>query len=150
MKQRGDTTVIAIGIGNATDPQELSNIASLKGANDSQVYQVGDYDALQTLNSLVAYVACGGTRCLPSHTLQYFTCKLHKMSLAIGSLVCVCDDFNDFFKPMKQSSVGYIIFNVFLKEFIVLVIYNCKNKFIYSQHSLVFFIADGFVHLCGQ
>ena len=77
LKQRGDTTVIAIGIGNATDPKELSNIASDKGANNSQVYQVGDYDALQTLNSLVAYVACGGT-CFFLFYVNFLIIKQHK------------------------------------------------------------------------
>ena len=52
--------MIAIGIGNATDYTELTNIASSTAGNRSYVYQVGDYEALQTLNEKVAYVACGG------------------------------------------------------------------------------------------
>ena len=59
VKQDGNT-VIAIGIGNATDMKELTNIASRTVGNKSLVYQVGDYEALQTLDSVVAHVACEG------------------------------------------------------------------------------------------
>ena len=59
MKQDG-RTIIAIGVGNATALKELENIASTTAENKSLVYQVGDYKALKTLNSVVAHVACQG------------------------------------------------------------------------------------------
>ena len=40
--------------------KELTNIASRTVGNKSLVYQVGDYEALQTLDSVVAHVACEG------------------------------------------------------------------------------------------
>ncbi|KAL4227529.1 von Willebrand factor (vWF) type A domain [Mactra antiquata] len=53
-------TIIAIGVGNSTDQEELNNIATFDVLNNRNlVYQVGDFAALETLNNTVATVACG-------------------------------------------------------------------------------------------
>ena len=54
--------MIAIGVGNATDFGELTDIASENpDTNKTMVYQVGSVQALQTLDRVVAHVACKGT-----------------------------------------------------------------------------------------
>lgn len=59
-KQNGNITIIAIGIGNETDVDELRDIATKDQASgQSLIYQVGDFEALKTLNKVVATVACG-------------------------------------------------------------------------------------------
>jgi len=77
LKEDGDV-LIAIGVGNETNSEELGAIASLDHVTgDSAVFQVGSFQALQTLNKTVAYKTCsavvgftptpGGTT-LPSTT----------------------------------------------------------------------------------
>ncbi|XP_060583327.1 collagen alpha-1(XII) chain-like [Ruditapes philippinarum] len=59
-KQSGNITIIAIGVGNGTDVNELTAIATLdQNSNRSLIYEVGSFEALQTLNTVVATVACG-------------------------------------------------------------------------------------------
>ena len=48
--------MFSIGIGNQTSSEELQAIASSPGF----VFQVGDYQTLFTLDSVVAHRACGG------------------------------------------------------------------------------------------
>ncbi|XP_052797297.1 collagen alpha-4(VI) chain-like [Mya arenaria] len=58
-KESDNVTLIAIGIGNETDSDELEGLASTDNMNKSLVYQVGDFEALKTLEKVVATVACG-------------------------------------------------------------------------------------------
>ncbi|KAH3830568.1 collagen alpha-1(XII) chain-like [Dreissena polymorpha] len=59
LKASGNVTIIAIGIGNETDDAELRSIATTDAFNNSQVYHAENFNALQTLNNIVATVACG-------------------------------------------------------------------------------------------
>ena len=59
-KQSGNITIIAIGVGNGTDVNELTDIATVdKYSNRSLIYEVGSFEALKTLDNVVATVACG-------------------------------------------------------------------------------------------
>ncbi|XP_053405850.1 collagen alpha-1(XII) chain-like [Mercenaria mercenaria] len=59
-KRDSNITIIAIGVGNGTDVNELTDIATVdKNSNQSLVYEVGDFEALQTLDNVVATVTCG-------------------------------------------------------------------------------------------
>lgn len=49
-------TMFSIGIGNLTDKDELLAIASDK----RYLFEVGDFETLLTIDSVVAHLACGG------------------------------------------------------------------------------------------